>query len=191
MGGRGRTRNERTAVPRVRTTLGTQRQALELRAAGATFREIGSALNIDHTWARTLVIRALDEVTYEGADHMRRLEGQRLDRLQRAAWAKAIAGDLKAIAEVRRLMERRAALFGLDASHDLAERELALAERQATLLAEGVVSLLDRLGLGDDATARGHAAAMLAELGARELEAGILEVEYVDEDGTTVEAGGA
>lgn len=191
MGGRGRSKNERTSVDRVRTTVGTQRQAIELRAAGATFREIGSALHIDHTWARTLVIRALDEVTYEGADHMRRLEGQRLDRLQRAAWAKAIAGDLKAIAEVRRLMERRAALFGLDASHDLAERELALAERQATLLAEGVVSLLDRLGLGDDAAARGHAAAMLAELGARELEAGILEVEYVDEDGTTVEAGGA
>lgn len=190
MGGRGRSKNEPTAPDRVRTTLGVQRQALELRSAGATFREIGTALGIDHTWARTLVIKALKESTYEGADHLRRLEGQRLDRLQRAAWAKAIGGDLKAIDTVRRLMERRSALFGLDASHDLAERELALAERQGQLIAEGVLRMLDTLGLGQDPTARDAAATMLADLSRRELTEAVLDVDYVDEDGTLIEGAG-
>lgn len=180
MAGRGRNRNEPTAPHKVRATMETQRRAIELRAAGATFREIGATLDIDPTWARTLVIRALQEVTYEGATLMRTMEGQRLDRLQRAAWGKAINGDLKAIAEVRRLMERRAQLFGLDAVHDLAERELALAERQAALLAEGIVGLLDKLGLGDDPKAKAYAAQMLADLGQRELEAGLLDVEIIE-----------
>lgn len=172
---------EPTRPEKVRATLETQRRAAELRAAGATFREIGQALGIDHTWARALVVQALTEATYENATLMRRQEGQRLDRLQRAAWGKAIGGDLKAIDTVRRLMERRAALYGLDAAHDLAERELALAEFQARMIAEGVVTLLDRLGLGDDPGAKAHAAEMLADLGRREIEAGVLDVEVIDE----------
>lgn len=182
----GRSRAEPTHPARVRATLETQRRAAELRAAGATFREIGSALGIDYSWARTLVVRALEESTHESAELMRTQEGARLDRLQRAAWGAAIGGNLKAIDTVRRLMERRAALFGLDAAHDLAERELALAEKQGQLLAEGVLTLLERLGLGDDPEARGHAAQMLADLGRRELEAGILDVDYVDDDGEVV-----
>lgn len=180
MGGKGQDRNSPTFPARVKTTLETQRQAAELRAAGASFRDIGRALNIDHTWARTLVIRALEEATYESADLMRKQEGQRLDRLQRAAWTAAISGDLKAIAEVRRLMERRAALFGLDFRDELAERELALAEGQARLLAEGVIRLLERLGLADDPRARAAAADMLGELEAAERNADVLEVEYVE-----------
>ena len=179
----GRKGNRQEASPaHVRATIDTQRRAAELRAAGASYREIGKALNIDHTWARALVLRALNEVTVESADLMRAQEGQRLDRLQRAAWTQAIGGNLKAIAEVRRLMRDRATLFGLDAAHDLAERELALAERQGAMLAQGVVTLLTNLGLGDDPTARAHAAAMLADLGRRELESGVLDVEVIEED---------
>lgn len=179
----GRHGNRQAASPaHVRVTIDTQRKAAELRAAGASFREIGKALDIDHTWARELVLRTLKEVPVEGAELMRAQEGQRLDRLQRAAWTQAIGGNLKAIDTVRRLMRDRATLFGLDAAHDLAERELALAERQGAMLAQGVVTLLERLGLGDDPTARAHAAEMLADLGRRELESGIVDVEIVEDD---------
>ena len=190
MAGRGRSRNEPTAPHRVRATIETQAEAAKLRAAGATFREIGQALGIDHTWARTLVLRALEQSTHESAAIMRTLEGERLDRLQRAAWTAALKGDLKAIDTVRRLMERRAALFGLDAAHDLQERELALAERQGAMIAEGIVGLLDRLGLGDDPTAREAAADMLTGLARAELTTGVLDVDYVDEDGNLIEGAG-
>jgi len=46
---------------------------------------------------------------------MRQTEGARLDRMQRAVWPAAISGDIKAGAQVLRIMERRARLFGLDA----------------------------------------------------------------------------
>lgn len=177
----GRKGNRESASPaHVRATLETQRRCAELRAAGASYREIGRTLNIDHTWARALVLRALKESTHEAADLMREQEGQRLDRLQRAAWTQAIAGDLKAIDAVRRLMRDRATLFGLDAAHDLAERELALAEGQARLLAEGVIRLLERLGMADDPRARAAASDMLLELEAKQHAADVLDVEYVE-----------
>jgi hypothetical protein len=111
----GVSRNSATTPGRVRTQLETMQQAAQLRAAGLSFREIGQALSIDHTWARTLVLKALEAVTYEAADLMRVQEGQRLDQLQRAVWAQAIQGDYRAIAAALKIMERRARLFGLDA----------------------------------------------------------------------------
>lgn len=187
----GRSGNRQVASPsRVRATLETQKKAAELRAAGASYREIGRVLNIDHSWARALVLRALQESTYEDADLMRRMEGERLDRLQRAAWTAAIGGNLKAIDTVRRLMERRAALFGLNAADDRAERELALAERQGQMLAEGVLRMLDSLGLAQDPRARAAAADMLADLSRRELTEAVLDVDYVDEDGNLIEGTG-
>jgi hypothetical protein len=89
-------------------------QAAQLRAAGATFREIGRALDVDPTTAQTWVWRYLKEVAVEAADEMRLQEGQRLDRLQRGLWAQATAGDTRAVLAVLRIMERRARMFGLD-----------------------------------------------------------------------------
>lgn len=114
MAGRGRSRNEATNPERVKATLETQTKAAQLRASGATFREIGTALGIDHTWARRLVLRALDTAAYENADLMRTQEGERLDRLQRAVWVAACGGDIRAVNAVLRIMDRRARLFGLD-----------------------------------------------------------------------------
>ena len=119
-------------------------KAATLRAAGATYREIGQALDIDHTWARTLVLRSLDKAAYEAADVMRVEEGERLDRLQRAVWQQALGGDVRAVTAVLRIMERRARLFGLDAptkvevTSDADEQIAGLAE---TLLAERAPSV--------------------------------------------------
>lgn len=108
-------KNSPTMPRNVKATTETMWKAAQLRAAGATFREIGEALNINDTWARTLVLRALEASKYEAAELMRTQEGLRLDRLQRAHWPKALEGDAKAAQVVLRCMDRRARLFGLDA----------------------------------------------------------------------------
>lgn len=176
---------EKGSPAKVRATLQTQRKAAELRAAGATFREIGKALGIDHTWARELVLRALDHSQYESAALMRTQEGERLDRLQRAVWGNAMRGNVAAVRAALRIMERRARLFGLDHADGLAERQTELAEQQGQLLAEGVIALLANLGLDNDPSARAAAAAMLESLAPRELEGGILDVEIIEDAGTS------
>lgn len=114
-----------TRPDRVLATTDTMVKAAQLRAAGATFREIGDSLNIDPTWARTLVLKALEAAKYEAADVMRELEGQRLDRMQRAHWSAALAGDNNSTRTIIRIMERRARLFGLDAPTRLEVSEAA------------------------------------------------------------------
>jgi hypothetical protein len=109
----------KTEPRNVKATTETMVQAATLRSGGATFREIGDALGIDHTWARTLIIRALEAAQYEAADLMRVQEGQRLDRLQRSWWPAALNGDVKAAGIVLRIMDRRARLFGLNAPEQI------------------------------------------------------------------------
>lgn len=111
----GRNKNTPTEPRNTQRTIDTMWKAAQLRAAGATFREVGEALGIDHTWARTLVLRALESAKYEQADLMRTQEGMRLDRLQRAYWPQALNGDKHAAKIVLDVMRRRAILFGLNA----------------------------------------------------------------------------
>ncbi len=110
----GQDKNSITQPNNVKQQTEVMVQAAQLRAAGATFREVGEALEIDPTWARTLVLRALEAAKYEAADLMRVQEGQRLDRMQRSVWRDAVNGDLAAVNTVLRIMDRRARLFGLD-----------------------------------------------------------------------------
>jgi len=93
----------------------TQQKAVALRSAGHTYREIGRALTIDHTWARQLCIQWLGEVKHEGVEALRDQEGARLDKMMQAVWRQALNGDLPAVHTVLRIMERRSRLFGLDA----------------------------------------------------------------------------
>jgi len=120
----GRTRNE--AAPAGGSgspaTWETQQQAVALRAGGATYREIGRALSIDHTWARRLVVDAIRENTAANVDELRAQEGERLEKLHRAIWPQALGNprqnvepNLRAALTVIRIAERRARLFGLDA----------------------------------------------------------------------------
>ena len=112
--------------------------ALELRAAGLSFRAIGRQLGCGTTTAYKRVGRGLDRIVAEPADRVRALELNRLDQLQAAATATLHArhvlvqggrpvldpasGDpypdhgptLHAIAALLRIAERRARLLGLD-----------------------------------------------------------------------------
>jgi hypothetical protein len=96
-----------------------QRQALELRRAGATYDQIAVKLGYKgHQGAWKAVQSALRKTLKEPAVAVRRLENDRLDRLTLALWPRAISGDLKAIDRVLRIMVRRADLNGLDAAKE-------------------------------------------------------------------------
>lgn len=90
-------------------------KAVALKAAGATYAEVGRVLGTDRSNAAKIVRRALEREHSEAVALMRQVEGERLDRLQRGLWLQATQGDVQAAMGVLRVMERRARLFGLDA----------------------------------------------------------------------------
>ena len=92
-----------------------EREAITLKAAGATYAEIGRLLNMDRSNVAKMVKRALLREHSDAVDEYRRVEGERLDRLQRAVWGQAMGGDTDAVKTIIRVMQRRARLFGLDA----------------------------------------------------------------------------
>lgn len=94
-----------------------ERQAIELRRAGATFDDIAKALGYATPQGAYLAYhRALKRTLVEaGADDMRELELDRLDRLQRAVWSRALQGDIQAINTALKILDRRAKYLGLDA----------------------------------------------------------------------------
>ena len=93
-------------------------KALELRKSGASFRAIGSQLNISHVQAREDIHRALRDLAdkqMELAAEYRQLELERLDRLMLAVWGNATKGDVGSINAALKISDRRAKLLGLDA----------------------------------------------------------------------------
>lgn len=92
-----------------------ERQALELRKAGASFDQIAERLGYsDRSGAHRAVSRALQSVLKEPAEELRALEAERLDRLLLAFWNDALDGDVKAADRVLRIMDQRAKLQGLN-----------------------------------------------------------------------------
>lgn len=94
-----------------------ERRVLELRRAGLTFdviaQEVGysNASGAHHAYTRAMKRTLVDA----GSDELRDLELDRLDRLQRFAWAQATQGNLRAIDTILKIMARRAKILGLDA----------------------------------------------------------------------------
>ena len=127
-------------------------QALDLRQAGASYRQIGNTLGVSHVTAFRYVRRLLREHTREPAEQIRDAEIARLDRLLMGHWGKAIGGDVNATRTVLSIMDRRAKLLGLDAPPriDLTGwiREMAIAEGldpdQAVKDAESIVRRSNR-----------------------------------------------
>jgi hypothetical protein len=88
-------------------------QALQLRASGATYRQIADVLGIDKMTAWRLVQEEAASAIQESAREIVDLELQRLDRLHMAVWPDAINGDVQAVDRVLRIMNQRAKLLGL------------------------------------------------------------------------------
>ena len=95
-----------------------RQKSLDLRIAGARYRQIGAQLGVSYQTAYRDVQTALGELaTLQAgkAEHLRELEVERCDKLQMALWPKARSGDEKAARTVIAVMDRRAKLLGLDA----------------------------------------------------------------------------
>jgi len=88
--------------------------ALQLRASGATYKQIAEVLGLPNLMAAyRLVTQEVDNAIRESAQEILELELTRLDRLQMAVWADAINGHVQAIDRVLKIMEQRARLLGL------------------------------------------------------------------------------
>lgn len=101
-----------------------QAQALDLRRAGASLRDIGRALGVDHTTAKKYLDKAMADLQAaqnEKAEATRAVELDRLERLHMALWPIATGKDTepdtrnKTIDRLIRISERRSKLLGLDA----------------------------------------------------------------------------
>jgi hypothetical protein len=93
-------------------------EALELRKAGLTFRQIGQRMGFSEQRAHTLVTEELARLNAKRAENataVLRLELLRLDAMLAGVWKRATTGNLPAIGAVLGIMARRAKLLGLDA----------------------------------------------------------------------------
>ena len=110
-----RHRTESRTSPRRIEAVGRQRQALELRKAGATFHAIAEALGFAHaTGAQAAVETALRKTLQEPADECRLLDLERLDTMLLSIWPNVRRGELGAIDRALKVLERRATLLGYD-----------------------------------------------------------------------------
>lgn len=94
-------------------------EALELRIAAASYRQIGKQLGVSEKTAYYDVQRELarlQTMRTKRAEDLRGLELARLDRMALALNRKIAGGEERAITAMLRLMERRARLLGLDAA---------------------------------------------------------------------------
>ena len=93
------------------------REALELRKAGATYHQIAEKLGISVSGAGLCVSRAMEALRLEvkeAAEQVLELELDRLDSMLLGLWDKARRGDTAAIDRVLKIQDRRAKYLGLD-----------------------------------------------------------------------------
>lgn len=97
--------------------------SLQMALAGSNWTEIATAMGYPTPRAaRVAVEKALEKelrASDDSIEKMRKMAGQRLERLLRAIWPKAIDPNspeqLAAVEKARALVDRHARLFGLDA----------------------------------------------------------------------------
>ena len=96
--------------------------ALELRASGASYLQIGKALSVSKSRAWRIVGKALDQLVEhckETAERVKQLELHRLDRYRLALDSRK--SDPRTVDTLIRISERVAKLHGLDAPQKIAE----------------------------------------------------------------------
>lgn len=100
--------------------------SIQLRKAGASWEEVAEVVGYPTARAALVAVeRALEKElkTQESQTFMRQLAGQRLDRLLRGVWPKAINPDhpehLAALDRARQLVAQHSKLYGLDAPSEM------------------------------------------------------------------------
>ena len=91
-------------------------RAVQLKIAGLNWEEIAKQVGYRNKGtAYNTVKRYLDQRQTVDVEELRRLENDRLDRLQAAVWPAAIRGDVPAGAQALKIIARRIDLNGLAA----------------------------------------------------------------------------
>jgi hypothetical protein len=119
-----------------------QRQALELRLAGADYRQIGVQLGVSMKTAFYDVQTELNRgeaLARKNAEKLREIELARCDKMTLGLWPKARAGDVNAVRSVVTIMERRARLAGLDAQPS---KDGTLTIEQVVMALQGLMTLI-------------------------------------------------
>jgi predicted transcriptional regulator len=101
-------------------------QALELRKAGATYRQIGEAMGFTEQRAHQIVTHELVRLNKdraESAEGVRTLELDRLDAIFMGQYKQAKAGHQGAVNACLSIMARRAKILGLDAPMKMAQTD--------------------------------------------------------------------
>ena len=105
-----------SVTPRRISRAEKQKQALDLRSAGATYEQIATQLGLrGRQRAHDLVKAALRDITREPAQDVLDLELGRLDAMLLGLWPTARKGNHGSVDRVLRIMDRRARYLGLDA----------------------------------------------------------------------------
>jgi hypothetical protein len=91
-----------------------EQEIVKLRRGGLTWDLIGERVKLSPSGAQKAYDRSLARVVAEDVQAIRQLETERLDLAQSAIWGKVLQGDNPSIANLLRIMERRAKLLGLD-----------------------------------------------------------------------------
>ena len=90
-------------------------RALELAVAGVPYAQITKELGYRSSGAVSKAMwKTIDRRTADAVDAYRERELQRLDALERAHWATALAGSTKAAEVVLSVIEKRIRLLALD-----------------------------------------------------------------------------
>jgi hypothetical protein len=113
---------KRTTAPKNIKQQERATQALNLRREGASYNEIGKAMGVSRERAFAIVKGELEKLAAtvnEASEDVRRIELERLDAMQRKAFAKAVEGDTGAVDAVLRIMDRRAKLLGLNTPSEI------------------------------------------------------------------------
>lgn len=87
---------------------------VRLRRTGWSVEHIAKVVQVPIEKVEDFIKDHIATYNPETAEQLRTLEGQRLDRLQRAVWARAMEGDLKAVDRVLRIINTRCELFGIN-----------------------------------------------------------------------------
>jgi hypothetical protein len=107
--------SQRTSPARVRKAV-RQNQAVELRLAGATYRQIAETLDVNIKVAWQYVTDAMQQTARqtENVLQLQQIEVARLDRLQMRAWQKyESTGDIESALLIIRIIRTRADILGL------------------------------------------------------------------------------
>ncbi len=95
-----------------------EQQAVEMRRQGMTYRAIAAAMHLSDMAIRKMVKKVIArtiERTNESIGEVKAIEIERLDQLLAAVWDDSMSGDTRSAGIALKIMERRAALLGLDA----------------------------------------------------------------------------